>query len=525
MGLKNHKIMDIMKKWIVILICIVSYACTSSTQKEETSYFSNPVMPGDMADPTIVKIGETYYATGTSSEWAPFYPLYSSTDLINWTQTGHIFDEKPEWTVSSFWAPELFYHNNKLYCYYTARRKSDGVSFIGVASTSNPVTEKFTDHGLLIEFGTEAIDAFIFDDDGQLYITWKAYGLDKRPIELVGSKLSADGLHLEGEPFSLMIDDENIGMEGQYHFKKDDYYYILYSAHGCCGPNSDYDVYVARSKSFKGPYEKYEGNPILHGGGDFKSCGHGTATMAPDGRMYYLCHAYLPGDGFYLGRQAILQEMVVGDDDWVYFPSGSLASIKQPMPSNNIVQEKTIDFEDNFKDSKLKKEWAWNYVYSDINVQVTNGQLSLSGNPKEGIHNGTVLCLRPATPHYMFETQVTGKNNSSKGLTIYGDDKNLLACVFVDNKLMLKTVSDNQETILAEQPVEGTSVYLKIEVTKGCYATCYWSKDGNEWERLGEEPVNCSKLVRWDRIARPGLIHIGKSVEPAVFSFFKMINM
>ena len=56
--------------------------------------------------------------------------------------------------------------------------------------------------------GTEAIDAFIYDDNGQLYISWKAYGLDKRPIELLGCKLSADGLHLEGEPFSLLVDDE-----------------------------------------------------------------------------------------------------------------------------------------------------------------------------------------------------------------------------------------------------------------------------------------------------------------------------
>jgi hypothetical protein len=50
----------------------------------------------------------------------------------------------------------------------------------------------------------EAIDAFIFNDNGQLYITFKAYGLDDRPIEILGSKLSADGLKLEGEPFSLI---------------------------------------------------------------------------------------------------------------------------------------------------------------------------------------------------------------------------------------------------------------------------------------------------------------------------------
>ena len=76
--------------------------------------------------------------------------------------------------------------------------------------------------------------------------------------------------------------------------KKGDYYYIVYAAHGCCGPSSDYDVYVARARNYGGPYEKYSGNPILHGGeGDYKSCGHGTVVRTSDGRMFYMCHAYL----------------------------------------------------------------------------------------------------------------------------------------------------------------------------------------------------------------------------------------
>lgn len=139
--------------------------------------------------------------------------------------------------------------------------KSTGISYIGVATSDSPLHE-FTDHGPIITYGTEAIDAFIYDDNGQLYISWKAYGLDKRPIELLGCKLSADGLHLKGEPFSLLVDDEEIGMEGQYHFKQGDYYYIIYSAHGCCGPSSNYDVYVARSKNFCGPYENIQEIPF-----------------------------------------------------------------------------------------------------------------------------------------------------------------------------------------------------------------------------------------------------------------------
>lgn len=51
-----------------------------------------------------------------------------------------------------------------------------------------------------------------------------------------------------------------------------------------------------------------------------------------DGRMFYMCHAYLKGEGFYAGRQPILQEMEVTDDHWVRFKTGSVAVMKQPVP-------------------------------------------------------------------------------------------------------------------------------------------------------------------------------------------------
>ena len=106
-----------------------------------------------------------------------YYPVFTSKDLVNWKQTGHVFEQQPEWTKSSFWAPEWYYHNGKVYVYYTARKKSNNTSYIGVATSDSP-TGKFKDHGPVVEFGTEAIDAFILEDKGDLYISWKAYGLD-----------------------------------------------------------------------------------------------------------------------------------------------------------------------------------------------------------------------------------------------------------------------------------------------------------------------------------------------------------
>lgn len=496
--------------------------CSLNVIGQEQGYFHNPVIRGDIPDPSIIRVKNTYYATGTSSEWAPHYPMFSSKDLVNWKQTGHVFDKKPEWISGSFWAPELFVHNGKVYCYYTARKKSDGISCLGVAIADSP-SHEFVDYGPIVEHGKEAIDAYVYDDNGQLYISWKAYGLESRPIEIVGCKLSTDGLKMEGEPFSMLVDDERIGMEGQCHFKEGDYYYIVYSTRGCCGKGSDYDVCVARSRNFEGPYEKYEGNPILHGGaGDFQSIGHGTIVRTPDERMFYLCHAYLNGDRFYNGRQPVLHEMFVSSaDNWVHVKTGDLAQIKQPVPFKGIKQVIESVFEDSFNGKNLKVDWTWNYPYSDMKATLQKGKLLLSGRSKEDNQYGTVLCLRPGAPDYSYETKLVNAHQCVKGLTMYGDNKNLLIWGVSDNKFLLKNIKDNSETILYEAPCTDKEVYLKIVVEKGCILTFYYSQNGKTWMPVLDAPFQGQDLLRWDRVQRPGLIHIGAPSEPAEYDYFK----
>src|SRR3546814_6209993 len=50
----------------------------------DASGIINPVLAGDRPDPTVVKIGDTYYASATSNEWSPLFPIFRSDDLVNW---------------------------------------------------------------------------------------------------------------------------------------------------------------------------------------------------------------------------------------------------------------------------------------------------------------------------------------------------------------------------------------------------------------------------------------------------------
>ena len=320
-------------KNLFIAVCLLLTACSQQQN------FTNPVIRSDVPDPTIILWQGRYYAAATSGDKPSAYPAFVSDDMVHWQSTGHIFPAWPEWTEGAFWAPELFVNpnNGKTYCYYTARAKKDHISCIGVASADKP-TGPFTDHGELVRTGNEAIDSYVFrDTDGTIYITWKAYGLTQgRPIELLAQRLSPDGLYLEGKPFTLLTDVEDIGMEGQCIVKRGNYYFLLYSARDCCSPRSDYEVRIARATSFAGPYEKYAGNPILMGDGtDIQSCGHGTIVETAKGRMFYLCHAYEPGERWKIGRQAILQELVETKDGWLRFKTGQKTVIKQKAPKRD----------------------------------------------------------------------------------------------------------------------------------------------------------------------------------------------
>lgn len=287
-------------------------------QRGETNGGGCLVIDADAPDPSVIRVADTYYAAATSGNKPQAYQRYRSKDLLTWEPMGFVFDEWPEWTSGSFWAPELFDLYGRTMCYYTARQKSDSTSCIGVAMADGP-EGKFKDYGPLVRTTNEAIDAFVFRDRDQLYISWKAYGLDPshRPIELLCQRLSDDGLHLVGEPFMLLRDDERQGMEGQCIFRQGDWWYILYSIRDCCSPKSDYAVSVARSHSLQGPWEKYEKNPILEGEAPMQSCGHGTMVRTPDGEMYYLCHAYYL-NRYKEGRKAVLFRLEIGPDGWVH---------------------------------------------------------------------------------------------------------------------------------------------------------------------------------------------------------------
>ncbi|MGA0555215.1 glycoside hydrolase family 43 protein [Larkinella sp. VNQ87] len=501
--------MLLLNKALFFVLVLTGVFTRSFSQQKATNTYRNPVIAGDFADPSVIRVGDTYYAVGTSSEWGPAYPIYTSPDLINWTYVGPVFQSLPTWTMGSYWAPELFHRNGTFYVYYTARRKADKRSYIGVASTRD-LRKGFTDHGLLLEWTSEAIDAYVIEDQGKLFITWKAYGLDKgKDIELLGAELSPDGLKVTGKAFHLLTAERNTweagGAEGQAIFRRGRYFYMLYSGNACCGTGCNYQVGLARAETLQGPWEKFAGNPVLVGDEAWKCPGHGTVVTTPDNRYFYLHHAYNGTDFTFTGRQGVLSELVWdAKTAWPVFRYGNTTPAQAESPTKTAPltsRDLVIDFEK----PPVEMPWVWDVSQPKPSFTVEKGVLHLQ-NTATG-PTGSFLGMVLKKGRYTFSARVLPKSDAMQSVTLYGDASHALGLGVGRETLELWQIKDGVRQVLKSQPLPATTgpVQLQIQSYGGPYFDFYWTIDNGKPERFTTSPVEGAFLPRWDRAPRIGL--------------------
>ena len=44
----------------------------------------NPILPGFHPDPSMLRVGDTYYLANSTFEWWPGVSIYESKDLAHW---------------------------------------------------------------------------------------------------------------------------------------------------------------------------------------------------------------------------------------------------------------------------------------------------------------------------------------------------------------------------------------------------------------------------------------------------------
>lgn len=503
-----HPVTTTLKLWITALLaCLLSAAGLAQTG---SARYRNPVIAGDFADPSVIRVGDTFYAAGTSSEWAPAYPLYRSRDLVNWQYVGPVFRQLPAWTMGSYWAPELYYREGTFYVYYTARRKSDRRSYLGVATSRDPASG-FTDHGCLLEWTTEAIDAFVVEDAGKRYLTWKAYGLDKgKTIQILGRELTADGLGVTGDVFTLLTAEpggwEAGGVEGQALFKRGRYFYMTYSGNACCGTGCNYQVGLARAPALRGPWEKYAGNPVLRGDQAWKCPGHGTVVTTADNRYFYLHHAYHGTDFAFAGRQGLLSELVWNEQTgWPAFRSGTTPPVQAESPLG-VPQQPEPGLSADFAAGNPVLPWVWDVSQPAPQWGTGEGHLQWAAGPA-GQPAGSFLGLVVKKGTYVFSATVTPRDGVLQSVCVYGDAGNAVGLGAGPDSLELWQVKEGNRQVLRREPLPPGSkaVTLRVRGHPGGAYEFGWGTGAAAVQPLAGPALDGAFLPRWDRAPRVGI--------------------
>ncbi len=342
-----------MKRLLFLFIVTVSVsgshvtAQTTQTVATTNSTYANP-LPVQFGDPYVLYTQGRYYMYGTGGGANKGFSAYSSTDMVNWKPEGQVYfhNNKNGWSDpnaswgGAYWAPEVYERNGKFYLFYSAQWKVNPTKEvenfrIGVAVADKP-TGPFIDltDKPVFDPGYPIIDANVFfDSNGKTYLYYSrccykhavesevanlarqkgwykeieeswVYGVELKPdfsgvigqpLLLLRPPVSLSDKQSEWESRSVTAREVNRRWtEGSVTFKKDNTYYIMYSANHFGGQY--YAIGYATSSSPLGPFKKAANNPVLQKntdqGGSVTGTGHNSIAYSPDGKeMFCVYHA------------------------------------------------------------------------------------------------------------------------------------------------------------------------------------------------------------------------------------------
>jgi alpha-N-arabinofuranosidase len=354
--------------------------------------FTNPIIKGGYPDPSICKVGDTFYLVNSSFEYFPGLPIHKSKDLINWELIGYGLhrESQASSTVNlvdvqsngGIHAPTIRYNKGVYYIistnvYFDAKKKkADMVNFIITANNpagpwSDPIHVEgapgidpdlyFDDNGRVWYVGNQAPENPSFDGEGEIWLQ----ELDLNEYGLIGER------HLLWRGAC-----GGVWAEGPHMYKKDGKYYLII-AEG--GTSFNHAVMVAMSENIEGPYISNPRNPILtsrHLSYDnwVNSTGHGDIIELDDGR-YYMVLLGIRNEinrGSNMGRETFIAplswerepfEWKENKDLWpVVSPiSGKIEKVNKVIFENSV-QENSNNFRDDFNEKNLNLKWNFRRI-------------------------------------------------------------------------------------------------------------------------------------------------------------------
>ncbi|BAL62634.1 glycoside hydrolase family 43 protein [Melissococcus plutonius] len=473
----------------------------------------NPILRGFNPDPVILRVDNHYYLAVSSFEWLPGIRVYHSDNLVNWEHATDILtnynqvDLKGNPKNGSIWAPELSFFNGKFYCIYTDVKSTDRPFkdchnyLITASQIEGPWSTP-------IYLNSSGFDPSLFhDQDGRKWLLNEQWDYRKttgnKSAGIVMQEFDEKQAKLIGPIYKIFDGTPLAKTEAPHLYLHDDYYYLL-TAEG--GTGKGHSVTVCRSKNLFGPYEVDPNYPMLtakdHPNSPIQCAGHGSIVQGRTGKWYmaYLMTRPINQEAAILGRETAIQEIVWTKDHWLHLAS------ENTLPASETVietidatqQEKNTNFNDDFTNSCLAKEWNSRRIFPNsswCDLKTKPGYLRLiSGESLQSHFEQHLLAIRQKDFHFNAYTRFSFDPktfNQMAGLTLYLNENNYLYLFMTfdekKGKCLRKLHCQNGEFKLEEEriTIETNTISLKVQVDELRGTFYYRESESSAWQPFG----------------------------------------
>lgn len=337
-----------MKSIYYSLLLLVSFSCSDNVNSGNPTYkppvktesvYNNLVgLVPDCADPYVLEHNGLYYLYGTGGNDG--IKVYVSKDMVTWSAArgstnGYALHKNDVWGDKWFWAPEVYYINNKFYMFFSVEER------IAVAESLSPLGpfKQETAYKKPFHENIPEIDTHLFiDDDGKMYLyfvrftngneIWVAELNDDLRSIKEGTLTYCFGATQSWELIQARVN------EGPFILKHKNTYYLTYSGNDY--RSSKYGVGYATSDNPMGPWSKYKQNPVLVGNDKIYGVGHHSFITLNDSCKYIIYHSH--------NTTKAVQPRKVGIDLYEFIPSGDnspdILKIYGPTTTNQTLCKK-----------------------------------------------------------------------------------------------------------------------------------------------------------------------------------------
>ncbi|MCC3214428.1 glycoside hydrolase family 43 protein [Chryseobacterium sp. X308] len=483
--------------------------------------FYSPILQGCYPDPSITKKGDDYYLVNSSFSMFPGVPIFTSKDLVNWKQVGHVLDRPSQLKVENsgvshgIYAPDIKYNKHNDTFYMITTQFAGGIGNM-VVKTKDPA--KGWSEVQKLNF--DGIDpAIFFDDDGKAYIVhndappkgteqynghrvikmWD-YDLEKDQVVAGSDRIIVNG--------GVDLSQKPIWIEGPHLYKYKGKYYLM-CAEGGTGGNHSEVIFMADSP--KGPFVPAKNNPILtqrYFPRDRKEkvdwAGHADLVEGPNGQWYGVFLAIRPNvnnrvnkgrETFILpvdwsGTYPVFQNGLVPMKPKLKMPQG----VQNQTGQNGFFPNGNFTYNDKLTDKNL--DFRWIAMRGPRENFITATKNGVKVNPMEtNIKSlAPVSALFHRLQHEDFETSVTldFKPKSEKelaGITCYQSETfNYVFGITKKDKdfyIVLERTEKGQSKLIASEKISlSKPVKLQVVADKDEHSFNY-SLDGRNYKNLG----------------------------------------